>query len=388
MVRRPDRQDGGGRSSVSMALTVTTNTTANTAIRHLRQNDASAANSLAKLSSGSRIVKSSDDVAGLAVGTKLKADVTALRAAQVNASHAQSLLQVADGGLARISDILIRMKALASQAISGSVSDSERAFIDQEYQALRTQIDSTANQTKFNGQALLNGATGKSIATVGAGVTNAGISVSLSGNAQAGSWTLAYDGTDTFTLTGPAPDNLAYSVEIDPGTALVYEGTIDFAAAGVSINLSNFDPATAVSAANTFTVTGTGSIDFQVGVAVADTVTVNLADVSAGGLGLTGDSVTTAANAANASTLVDAAISGLNSARADTGALMSRFEFVSANLSTQVENLDAARSTLMDVDVAEEMARFSSANVLQQAATAMLAQANQLPQNLLRLLQG
>jgi flagellin len=370
-----------------MALTVTTNTTANTAIRHLRQNDANAASSLSKLSSGSRIVKSSDDAAGLAVGTKLKADVTVLRAAQVNASHAQSLLQVADGGLARISDMLIRMKALASQAISGSVSDNERGFIDQEYQALKAQIDATANQTKFNGQSLLNGATGKSVTTVGTGITNAGISVSLSGNAQAGSWTLAYDGTDTFTLTD-STNNLDYTVQIDPGTALVYEGTIDFAAAGVSFNLSNFDHTAAIAATNTFTVAGTGSIEFQVGVAVTDTVSVNLANVSAAGLGLTGDDVTTSTNAGNASADVDAAIAALNSARADAGALMSRFEFVGANLATQVENLDAARSTLLDVDVAEEMARFSSANVLQQAATAMLAQANQMPQNLLRLVQG
>ena len=371
-----------------MALTVTTNTTANTAIRHLRQNDANAASSLAKLSSGSRIVKSSDDAAGLAVGTKLKADVTALRAAQVNASHAGSLLQVADGGLARISDILIRMKALSAQALSGSVSDNERAFLDQEYQALHTQIDDIANQTKFNGQALLNGASGKSIGTVGTGLTNAGVSVNLSGNAQTGSWALAYDGTDTFTLTGPAPDNLAYSVQIDPGTGLVYEGTIDFAAGGVAINLANFDHATPIAAANTFIVGGSGSIDFQVGVAVTDKITVNLDDMSTTALGLAGSDITTSATAGSASSALDTAIANLNEARASTGALMSRFEFVGANLATQVENLDAARSTLLDVDVAEEMSRFSSAQVLQQAATAMLAQANQLPQNLLRLLQG
>ena len=369
-----------------MALTATTNTTANTAIRYLRQNDAAASSSLAKLSSGSRIVKSSDDAAGLAVGTKLKADVTALRTAQTNASHAQSLLQVADGGLARVSDILIRMKALASQAISGSVSDNERSFINDEYQALQAQIDATATQTKFNGQSLLNGAAGKQIGAVGANLAAAGISLNLSGNAQAGSWTLAYDGTNTFTLTD-ATNNLDYTVQIDPGTSLVYEGTIDFAAAGVSLSLNNFDPGTAISTANGFNVTGTGSISFQVGATASDTITVNLDDVSTAGLGLAGN-VSTAANAALASNLVDSAIANLNAARADTGALMSRFEFVSANLATQVENLDAARSTLMDVDVAEEMTKFSSANVLQQAATAMLAQANQMPQNLLKLLQG
>ena len=119
-----------------MALTGTTNTSANTAIRYLSQNQMAASSSLSKLSSGSRIVWASDDAAGLAVGTKLKADVTALKQAAVNAGQASSLLQVADGGMSQISDILQRMKALAVEAQSGSVTDSERAFIDKEYQAL------------------------------------------------------------------------------------------------------------------------------------------------------------------------------------------------------------------------------------------------------------
>ena len=127
-----------------MALTGTTNTSANTAIRYLSQNQMAASSSLSKLSSGSRIVRASDDAAGLAVGTKLKADVTALKQAAVNAGQASSLLQVADGGMSQISDILQRMKALAVEAQSGSVTDSERAFIDKEYQALSQQIDSIA----------------------------------------------------------------------------------------------------------------------------------------------------------------------------------------------------------------------------------------------------
>src|SRR5919206_2928632 len=118
-----------------MSLTATTNTAANTALRYLSANNMSASSSLAKLSSGSRIVKASDDAAGLAVGTKLKADITALKQASVNAGQASSLLQVADGGMARIADILQRMKALAVQSVSGSLTDNERAFLDKEYQA-------------------------------------------------------------------------------------------------------------------------------------------------------------------------------------------------------------------------------------------------------------
>ena len=368
-------------------LTVTSNQTASTAIRYLKSNAADASSSLAKLASGSRIVKSSDDAASLAVGTRIKADVTALKMAQTDTSHAQSLLQVADGGMAGIGDILQRMKALATQAQSGSVSNNERAFLDQEYQALRTQIDGIANQSKFNGQALLNGAAGKSVGTIGSGITGTGITVSLSGNAQAGTWTLDYDATTTTFTLSDGTNSLDYTVQIDPGSAPVYEGTINFAAAGVSVDLKNFDHSADVSASNTFVVSGSSSLTFQVGVAASDTITVNLTNVTTTGLAMSGDSVTSSANAITAGNQLDAAIASLNGARANAGALMSRFEFVGANLATQVENLDAARATLMDVDVAEEMARFSSANVLQQAATAMLAQANQMPQNLLRLMQ-
>ena len=147
-----------------MALTGTTNTAANTALRYLAINNSSASSSLAKLSSGSRIVKASDDAASLAIGTKLKADVTALKQAAVNAGQATSLLQVADGGLARIGDILQRMKALAVQAQSGSVTDNERTFLNQEYQGLATQVTDIASQTKFNGSVLLSGGAGKTVA--------------------------------------------------------------------------------------------------------------------------------------------------------------------------------------------------------------------------------
>ncbi|MFO1073147.1 MAG: flagellin [Geminicoccaceae bacterium] len=366
-------------------LTTASNASANTAIRYLKSNAAEASSSLAKLSSGSRIVKSSDDAASLAVGTKIKADVTALKMAQTNSSHAQSLLQVADGGMARIGDILQRMKALATQSQSGSVTDAERSFINQEFSELSTQIDKTASETRFNGQNLLDGTVGKQISNVGSGLAGAGISVDLSGPVANGTLTLAYDGTDTFTLTDGNGDD--HTVQIAVPSSPVFEGVIDFASAGVKISLQNFDHSTALSANNTFTVAGSNSLTFQTGTDASDTITFNINNVSTGGLGLSGQSVSTSANAVNAGNALDSAISALNTARAGNGAMTSRFEFVSANLATQVENLDAARSTLMDVDVADEMTKFSSANVLQQAATAMLAQANQMPQNLLRLMQ-
>ena len=272
-----------------MALSVATNTAAATAHRYLRVNDVEASRSLAKLSSGSRIVRASDDAASLAVGTKLKADVNALRQAQVNASHGSSVLQVADGALQQVSDILIRMKALSTQAVSGSLSDTERGYLDTEFTELAAQLDGISSQTKFNGTPLLDG---------------------------------------TFA--------------------------VDFAV-------------------------GTDATNDVINVAISQ-------DVSATGLALNASTIATIAGAQAAATAVDGAIDSLLSTRATLGAQMSRFDFVSANLATSVENIDAARSTLMDVDVAAEMANYSSRQVVMQASVAMLAQANQMPQNLLKLL--
>ena len=188
-----------------MSLTGTTNTSAHTALRYLSQNQSMASSSLAKLSSGSRIVKASDDAASLAVGTKLKADVTALKQAAVNAGQASSLLQVADGGMAKVSDILQRMKALAVQAQSGSVTDNERTFLDREYQQLIDQVDAIADQTKFNGSGLINGAAGKTL-TQTFSTSAVGITAVLSGNAATAAYELSYAYTagsslGQFTLT-------------------------------------------------------------------------------------------------------------------------------------------------------------------------------------------
>jgi flagellin len=136
---------------------ISTNTAANTALRYLNQNAADQSSALAKLASGSRITKASDDAAGLAIGTQLQSDVTVLSQASTNATQATSMLQAADGGLARISDILQRMKSLAAEGASGNITDSQRSNdIDTEYQKLYTEIDSIASGTRYAGLSLLN----------------------------------------------------------------------------------------------------------------------------------------------------------------------------------------------------------------------------------------
>ena len=136
---------------------IATNTSANSALIYLNKNSREQDKSLAKLSSGSRIVRASDDAAGLAVSSKLKADVSTLKQASINAVQARSVLQTADGALARIGDILQRQKALSAQAVSGSVDATSRGFIDQEFQALKTEVIAIGTNTTFNGTKLLDG---------------------------------------------------------------------------------------------------------------------------------------------------------------------------------------------------------------------------------------
>jgi flagellin len=137
---------------------ITTNTAANTALRYLNTNSANQSSALSKLASGSRITKASDDAAGLAIGTQLQSDVTALNQASTNAAQATSILQTADGGLSSISDILQRMKALATEAASGNVTDSQRSGdIDTEYQQLLNEVTGITTSTRYAGQSLLDG---------------------------------------------------------------------------------------------------------------------------------------------------------------------------------------------------------------------------------------
>jgi flagellin len=136
---------------------INTNTAANAAVRYLNINSAQESSSLSKLSSGSRITSASDDAAGLAISTRISSDVTTLQQAATNASQATAILQTADGGASNISDILARMKSLASESASGTTTDSSRAYIQSEFSQLNSEIDSIATGTRYSSQSLLDG---------------------------------------------------------------------------------------------------------------------------------------------------------------------------------------------------------------------------------------
>ncbi|MEX0758385.1 MAG: flagellin, partial [Tistlia sp.] len=191
-----------------MALSIVSNFAANVAHRHLGMSDASASNSVAKLSAGTRVLSAKDDAAALAIGSRLKAEVGSLKQASVNAGQAVSMLQIADGAMSRIDDILTRMKTLSVQSSSGQLSNTERGMLNGEFTALRSEIDRIAEDTDFNGTKLLDGSNTFSAATVGASIgQDAGIeqfvfSSDTGAFSATDSVTVAYNATtDQFTVT-------------------------------------------------------------------------------------------------------------------------------------------------------------------------------------------
>ena len=192
-----------------MALSITSNFAANVAQRNLAKTDMDVTASLTKLSSGTRVVSAKDDAASLAIGSRLRAEVEALSQASVNAGQAGSLLQIADGALSTTADILVRMKSLAVQSSSGQLADSERAVLDAEFQALRSEIDRISNDTEFNGQKLIAGDAAVVTASVGENLGNQG-------------FTIAYD-------SSVSTDGDAYRLNYDTVTAVAQADTVSIA---------------------------------------------------------------------------------------------------------------------------------------------------------------
>jgi flagellin len=354
--------------------------------------------SLAKLSIGKRVVSARDDAASMAVGSRMNAEVQGLKQAAVNAGQANSMLQIADGAMGTVSDILTRMKVLAIQASSQNLGDTERGFLDVEFQALKSEINRISQDTDFNGLQLLGGEVAVT-QSANLGTADSIAAVSAQGIDTSGTTsTIAYDGTDTFTLTlGTNSYSGTNSADVlDTNGALTRPATIELTSTtgdgSFSVALNTAFNATAAVAAENFTVSGSSELDlgFKLGTGTEtyDSLSFSLNAVSITGLGMTGsESIDTADNANNALDAINTAIDNLNSFRANVGAAQNRLQFASNNLSIASENAEAARSTLLDLDIASEMTNFTSKQVLLQSGVAMLAQANQLPANLLRLLQ-
>lgn len=343
------------------------------------------ASATSKLSSGSRLTKSSDDAAAFGVANVLRADVKAYTQAARNAEQAGSVYAIADGAASSVAKMAERMKELAGQAASDSVDSAGRSRINQEFTQLQAEITRTVNTVKFQGNALLNGGFGATVNASSTALTaaSAGVyDVAISG-AAAGSYTLA-SGSSKVTMTnGATTQTLAVTAGANQ--------TLNFSAFGIAIKTNTSVGAATLDAKNITVAAGTGT--FLVGASGSygsnDVLTIDgsALDLSTSTLGINADTVDTLANAQTALTHLDTAIGKINAAIGVIGAGSSRVESALDNLKTTIQNFSAAESTLRDLDIADEMANYSKMQVMQTAATSVLAQANQQGQGVMRLFQ-
>ncbi|MEK9502533.1 flagellin N-terminal helical domain-containing protein [Gaopeijia maritima] len=374
-------------------MRVNTNIASINAQRSLGMSNTSVSRSLGRLSSGFRINRAADDAAGLGIANQLRADLRALKQASRNAEQSNALLQVAEGGAQQIQGILERMKELATQSVSDNVDSNGRARIETEFQELMGEIDRIADSTKYQGSALLDGSFGAQVdsnvvnSTVLAGGTEI-TGATISGVA-AGTYTLTRDntgGAETITLAN-SDSSLTQTVSLVGFTA---GGSISFDAFGVTLQTSNaFDITAAGDGAGDLVVAGT-TAEFVVGASgnlADDKITMSGVNLTVAGLSMTGSSLATDTVAETALAAIDAAIGVVSDAFSEIGAKQNRLDYASANVNAAIENFAAAESVIRDADMAAEMAELTKNQILQQAGVSVLAQANQAPQLVLRLLQ-
>jgi flagellin len=408
-----------------MGLRINQNIDALNSYRNLSVTQGQMSKSLEKLSSGFRINRAADDAAGLAISEGLRSQVGGLKVAVRNTQDGVSVVQTAEGALTETHSILQRMRDLSVQAASdGGLNADAKNNIQAEIGQLRSELDRIATTTQFNGTNLLDGSYAKnfqvgankgetisvnidkSMSATGLGVSTVdvtGVGAYTNGAAGAGkvSTTNAGAANAELTITAVSGDPTA-DVAVFEGL----DGTISFGGKSFDLRTVDYSDATtgaeALTALNTaaksalglasdpFTATAT-TVVFQVNDAVAGYTgaagaALNGATATAAEVAKATPTFSAASGASEAITDIDDAIKTVSTTRANLGALQNRFEHTINNLNVAVENLSASESRIRDTDMAAEMMNFTRSQILSQAGTAMLAQANQAPQGVLSLL--
>jgi flagellin len=387
--------------------------------RQMGINQANSGKSMEKLSSGLRINRAGDDAAGLAISEKMRGQIRGLDQASANAQDSISLIQTAEGALNETHSILQRMRELSVQSSNDTNTDSDRKEIQAEIKQLNTEIDRIGNTTEFNTKKLLDGSAKgvtelvKGTATVN---NNSGVTITPTNldafNTAAGTVATAtkVDGAYMLVRTGDAAtvgfDVADYKVIGPDGSELTLGGTgvtvadtsitfgTDMAAAALALTTGSLDAGMKVGESITVVLGKQeaassdldGSIMTQIGANAGQTAFISISDMRAEALGTKTLDVSTKFGAATAIETVNNAIQKVSSQRSSLGAMQNRLEHTINNLGTSSENLTSAESRIRDVNMAKEMSTFSKNNILSQAAQAMLAQANQQPQQVLQLL--
>ena len=387
------------------------------AYRNYTNNTSALSKNLEKLSSGYKINRAGDDAAGLAISEKMRAQITGLETAQKNAKDGISLVQTAEGALTEVHDMLNRMYELAEQSANGTFEDAtDRTQLQKEVNQLRSEINRISDSANFNGIKLLDGkmagytdATNAAV-TVTKGSAGAAMKVEfdLTGFAV-GSKVSADGGMMSVSLGGKSydvkvtagmnakdfGDALKEAINADAPTGAA-AGDFTATSANGKITLTaanNAEDADAEAMFGTsFTTSakeGVGGLVLQIG-DTSDSwnqLYVSVKNTNAAAIGIDKLDISTQDGAAAALDTIKSAINYVSDVRGTLGATQNRLDHTINNLSVMQENIQDAESTIRDTDVADEMMAYTKNNILIQSAQAMLAQANQVPQGVLQLLQ-
>jgi flagellin len=406
-----------------MSLRVNTNIEAMIAMRNLGITGNNFAKSVEKLSSGMRINRAGDDAAGLSISEKLRAQVRGTQQAARNAQDAISMIQTAEGALSEVHDMLQRMRELSVQGSNGTLTDADRSAINAEIQALGQELDAVSTRTKFNGLYLLagaldNSATSVSVAassslSVGDFDTNVLVrTIAFSNSTEANQYYFSFssaNSTITLTRTSDGSSATATATSLVSGATAIY--TFDFSSGtDVAITVEGVDSAGATTAeiGQFFTASATNSLksdltngnktaSYHIGPDANQTFTVDFDSATQSSVGIA--TALTNLNTGTSSvsefealiTALDGSSTGVayvSNLRSNLGAVQNRLEHAIRNLDVSAENMTSAESRIRDADIAVESVAFSRTQILQQAGTAVLAQANVAPQAVLALLRG
>lgn len=357
------------------------------------------AKSMEKLSSGYRINRAGDDAAGLAISEKMRGQIRGLKQASRNAQDGISLIQTAEGALTEVHAMAQRMRELVVQANNDTNTNDDLTEIQKELDQLKEEITRVGNKTEFNTKTLLNGSLGVQAADGNiniADLTAAGVSLDVSGVKTGSTLEFTLDGTNSISVSD---GTTTQQIDINPQD-IKAGATLNFDKVGLKMSFGadvNLDTGINGGSLNTGTVTTTGNqIKFQIGANEDTTLNISINDMRANELGKGASGDVASLDAVNVTSagkgfdenikVIDQAIKEVSAQRSQLGAWQNRLEHTIKNLDTSSENLQAAESRIRDVDMAKEMMEFTKNNILQQAAQAMLAQANQAPQGVLQLL--
>lgn len=372
-------------------MRIGTNMSAIIANRYLTKSENTLQKSLERLSSGYKLNSSKDDSAGMAISEKMRTQIDNLNRASKNASDGISVVQTAEGALAEIQAMLQRMGELAVQGANDSYTDEDRKNINSEINALKAEINRISEDTSFNNTKLINGEVARrTYETIDNGsgekmLTDAVAATYVANEVKSGEYGIVLNGDGTASFATDAS-----------GNRIGFSDTALLQSADNKVKITDeggFEMEFTINPESTYTgevvveLWDIGEMPIQVGSNKGQTIDICIPEITVSSLNLDNLDLSTAAGCSAGITLVNEAVERVSKIRSELGAFQNRLEDSVSNLDSTEENMTAALSRILDVDMAEEMTNYTQYNVLQQAGISMVAQANQLPEKVLQLLQ-